>query len=117
MIKGIGIDHLRVDRIKAALEKSSFCQKYYTHAELALGKWQKLANNFAAKEAVAKAFGLGFRQFYLSEVEILRDNLGKPYVRLHGNARKTARRMRIKSIHVSISDTEEYITAVAIIEK
>lgn len=119
MIRGIGIDLLEVDRIKKALVNPKFIEKYYRpkEADLAkLGRWKKLANNFVAKEAVAKAFGLGFHQFGLRDVEILRNRLGKPYVCLHGNARKIARQKRIKKIYISISDTDQYITAVAIME-
>ncbi|RRD94817.1 holo-[acyl-carrier-protein] synthase [Clostridiales bacterium COT073_COT-073] len=120
MIKGIGIDLLETSRIKKALERPGFIEKYYSAKEIELasnGKWKKLANNYAAKEAVSKAFGLGFHKFYLRDIEILRDLLGKPYVRLHGNAKKIAGRMRIKNIYVSISDTSEHIMAVAIMER
>lgn len=117
MIKGIGIDFLEADRIKKALEKPNFIEKYYTKTEKEQLSLAKLANNFVAKEAVAKAFGLGFHKFFLSEVEILRDSLGKPYVRLHGNAKKVAKKMRIKKILVSITDTNQHIAAVAVLEK
>ena len=120
MIKDIGIDLLETARIKKALERPRFIEKYYTEKEAELsadGRWKKLANNFAAKEAVAKAFGLGFHKFAFREIEVLRNPLGKPYVRLYGNAKRIAKQMRVKTIHVSISDTKEYIMAVAITER
>lgn len=120
MIKDIGIDLLETKRIQKALERPGFMEKYYTAKEIELaadGRWKKLANNFAVKEAVAKAFGLGFQKFTLKEIEVLRNPLGKPYVKLHGKARAIAKRFRIRKIHVSISDTKEHITAIAITEK
>jgi len=116
MIRGIGIDLLEAERIQAALTHPSFREKYYTAAELALSPRQ-LANNFAVKEAVAKAFGCGFRYFWPAEVEVLRNAAGKPYVRLHGRARKMALRLRIKKVHVSLSDTGRHIMAAAVTER
>lgn len=116
MIRGIGIDLLETERIRAALERPGFREKYYTAAELALSPRQ-LANNFAVKEAVAKAFGFGFRYFGPAEIEVLRDAAGKPYVRLHGRAGKMALRLRIKKVHVSLSDTERHIMAAAVMER
>lgn len=117
MIVGIGIDILETSRIESAIGKERFLEKYYTVKEREQCSLHQLANNFVAKEAVAKAFGLGFRCFALSDLEILRDRQGKPYVRLCGNARKVAMRMRIKKVHISISDTKHYITATAVIER
>ena len=117
MIRGIGIDLLETERIQAALKRPDFQDKYYTAAERAMGSLHRLANNFVAKEAVAKALGSGFRRFGPAEIEVLRDSLGKPYVRLYGKARERALRLRIKRIHVSLSDTARYIIAVAIMER
>lgn len=116
MIRGIGIDLLETERIRAALERPGFREKYYTAVERELSPRQ-LANNFAVKEAVAKAFGFGFRYFWPAEIEVLRDAAGKPYVRLHGRARKMALRLRIKKVHVSLSDTGRHIMAAAVMER
>ena len=117
MIWGIGVDLLETERIRAALECPGFQEKYYTPAELAMGSQRKLANNFAVKEAVVKAFGCGFRLFGPAQIEVLRDARGKPYVRLCGRAKEAARRRRIKKVHVSLSDTGRYIMAAAILER
>ena len=73
-----------------------------------------LAGTFAVKEAVAKVFGTGFRGFELKDVEVLRDELGKPYVVLHGNAKLLAEEKRIRKIEVSISNTKEHAMAFAV---
>lgn len=67
-----------------------------------------LAGNFAVKEAVAKAFGTGFRSFMPGDIEVLRDKLGKPYVVLYGGAKEMAEEMGMRVIHASISNTLEY---------
>ncbi len=60
---------------------------------------------FAVKEAVAKVFGTGFRTFMPGDIEVLRDELGKPYVRLYGGALEQFEKMGMEQIHVSISNT------------
>ena len=75
-----------------------------------------LAGDFACKEAVAKCFGTGFRGFRPIDVEVLRDELGKPYIVLHGGARTLFEELGGRSIQVSISDTKELVIALAILE-
>lgn len=78
------------------------------------GKASVLAGDFAVKEAVAKVFGTGFRDFMPGDIEVLRDELGKPYVNLYGGARKTAEEKGILRLEVSISNTREYAMAFAV---
>ena len=93
---GIGVDIVSVDRIAKSLERESFIKRIYGPAETALFisgnkiKTNSLAANFAAKEAFSKALGTGVRGFELSEVEILRDDMGKPYFYLSGRAKQIA---------------------------
>ena len=119
MILGIGNDIIEIKRVEKACEKEAFLHRYYTDEELALcnNKSSKLAGNFAVKEAVAKSFGTGFRGFEAKDIEVLRDGLGKPYVQLYGGARTKYEDMGATSIHVSISNTDEWASAVAILEK
>jgi len=119
MIKGIGIDLIEVERIEAAMERKGFLEKYFTEKEIIMFKEhnmnaQKVAGNFCTKEAVVKMFGTGFRGVRLSEIEVLRDNFGKPMVILHGKAMELSSGLRIDYIHVSISNTDSHVTAVAI---
>ena len=90
----------------------------YTEKEQELAKNSPacLAGNFAVKEAVAKALGTGFRGFGPGDVEVLRDDLGKPYVVLYGGARKRAEELGVTQVHVSITDTKEMAAAVAVAE-
>lgn len=108
-------------RIAAAIQRESFCKKVYTEQEREMarrrGKQEVsfLAGNFASKEAVSKAFGTGIRGFTLNEVEILRDEKGKPYVNLYGNAKQMFEERFGKQIHISISNTEEHAISYVVI--
>lgn len=110
MILGIGTDLIEIKRIRKACEKEAFLVRTYTEAECrqAKGSASKLAGNFAVKEAVAKALGTGFRTFMPIDVEVLRDEQGKPYVVLHGGARAQAEAMGMTQIHASISNTADH---------
>lgn len=119
MILGIGNDIIEIERIEKACQKEAFLVRYFTDNEIELcqGKASKIAGNFAVKESVAKAFGTGFREAEAKDIEVLRDSLGKPYVILHGGARKLYEEMGAEKVHVSITNTHEYAAAVAILEK
>ena len=116
MLTGIGCDLVEIERMKKACEKEAFLSRMYTEEERrqAGGRIPVLAGTFAVKEAVAKVFGTGFREFLPKDIEVLRDSLGKPYVNLSGNARAVAERIGIQKIEVSISDTKDYAMAVAV---
>jgi holo-[acyl-carrier protein] synthase len=113
MIVGIGTDIIEMSRVLKACEKETFRKKYYTEKELeiAIINNQKLADNFAVKEAVSKMLGTGFREFGPIDIEVLRDSLGKPYVNLKGTALKIANEMKINHILVTISNTKDYAVA------
>lgn len=116
MLTGVGCDLIEIERMKKACEKEAFLLRVYTEEERrqADGRLSVLAGTFAVKEAVAKVLGTGFRTFMPKDVEVLRDELGKPYVILHANAKKIAEEKKIKRIEVSISDTKEFAMAFAV---
>ena len=116
MLTGVGCDLIEIERVKKACEKEAFLLRVYTEEERrqADGRVSVLAGTFAVKEAVAKVLGTGFRTFMPKDVEVLRDELGKPHVILHENARKVADEKKIKRIEVSISDTKEFVMAFAV---
>lgn len=116
MILGIGTDMIEVERIRKACERQAFRERVYTEEECrqAGENVSRFAGNFAVKEAVAKVFGTGFRTFLPGDIEVLRDELGKPYVRLYGGARELARQRGMVRIHVSITNTKEYAVAFAV---
>ena len=96
MITGIGIDSVDQDRITKIYSKlgQKFQDKILgpsAKEELKnksnnFQKIRYLSNNFAGKEALSKALGTGFSEgVSLKEIEVLRDERGKPYIHLSGN--------------------------------
>ena len=119
MIAGVGTDMIEIARIKRACEKKAFLTRVYTQEECrqAGNNYSRLAGTFAVKEAVSKVLGTGFRSFGPRDIEVLRDSLGKPFVRLYGGAGKLAGELAIQQIHVSITNTAEYAAAFAVGER
>lgn len=124
MIFGIGTDIIEVERMKKHLEKNdALREKIYTKAEqqyCCRGKatmYQCYAARFAAKEAFFKALGTGYRYgMAFHEIEVLNDELGKPYVNPHGKVKEFLKEKKIKSIHLSISHVKEMANAFAVLE-
>ena len=116
MLTGVGCDLIEIKRMEKACEKEAFLSRVYTEDERrqAGGRPSVLAGSFAVKEAVAKVFGTGFREFMPQDIEVLRDSFGKPYVVLQGKAKEAAEKKGIQRIEVSISDTRKYAMAFAV---
>lgn len=116
MIIGVGTDIVEVERVLQACGNETFLRKYYTPKEQRLieQRRSRAATNFAAKEAVSKVFGTGFRGFCMKEIEVLRDEKGRPYVVLHGGAKELAQTLGIRILHLSLSDCAQYATAFAV---
>ncbi|MFA9422718.1 MAG: holo-ACP synthase [Sedimentibacter sp.] len=121
MIKGTGIDMTEVIRIEINIENERFLKKIYTINEIEYLKERKLnpqtaTGMFAAKEAVSKCLGTGFSNFGPSDIEITKDDMGKPEVVLMNNALIRANELNIDTIHLSISHTREYAIAYCVAE-
>ncbi len=119
MIVGIGNDIIEIQRFEKLIEKESFLNRYFTEKEISAGKKRSAfyAANFSVKESVSKVFGTGIRGFGLKDIEVLRDESGKPFVNLYGRAAKLAHSLEIESIFVSISDTDKLVFTMAVGEK
>lgn len=120
MIFGIGCDLVEIKRI--AEVDSRFLDKHFTGCERELflkknNAPQTIAANFAAKEAFSKALGTGFRGFSLEDVEVLRDELGKPYINVYGGADELCKKAGIAKILVSLSHSRENAMAYVVLEK
>lgn len=117
MVKGIGVDIIEIERIKKAVEKSDrFVKRLFTENEIEYFKsknmkTESIAGNFAAKEAIVKALGTGLRGFKWTDIEVLRDDLGKPVVHLHNGAKEVATARGINEVMLSISHCKEYAVA------
>lgn len=119
MIVGIGNDIIEIKRFEKIDNLEYFTKRYYTEGEInaSKGRISFFAANFSVKESVSKMFGTGVRDFALKDIEVLRDELGKPYVNLYGNAKEIAKAKGINNILVSISDTDTYVTTMAVGER
>jgi holo-[acyl-carrier protein] synthase len=121
VIRGCGIDLVEISRIEQTLKRfgQRFLERMFTPGEreycLARGSpAQSLAARFAAKEAVAKALGLGLGQFSWQDIEIVRSGAGRPEVRLQGVAWTKAQTLGVERVLVSLSHTHKYAVAQAV---
>ena len=121
MIVGIGNDIIEIERIEKAILKEGFKNKVYTERELENiekrgNRTETYAGIFSAKEAISKAIGTGVREFSLTDLEILNDDLGKPYVVVSEKLDKILKNKKESyQIEISISHSKKYATAMAII--
>lgn len=112
----IGMDLVEIPRIERSIKNPKFLKRVYSPKELDfLKKAENYAGNFAAKEAFAKAVGTGFRGFSLNEISVLRNNVGKPYITLSGNALVLFSE-QTNNISVTITHSRNTAAAVVIIE-
>ena len=124
MIYGIGIDIVNISRIKNMKSIQLFSEKILSVDELQVSSSYDesklisyLAKQFACKEALSKAFGTGIRKPVLfKDLEILRDEKGKPYFNPLGDVKKTIINLGITKTHVSLADESEHAIAFAILE-
>ena len=121
MIVGIGNDIIEIERIEKAISKEGFKDKIYTQRELENikkrgNRAETYAGVFSAKEAISKAIGTGVREFSLIDLEILNDDLGKPYVVVSEKLDKIIKSKKEDyQIEISISHSKKYAIAIAII--
>lgn len=101
----IGIDIAEISRFENMSE--SLIKKCFTEEEAVLFKGKKAsasaAANFAAKEAFSKALGTGVRGFSLTDISVLRNELGKPYFKLSPCLSELLRSLGVKEAELSVS--------------
>ncbi len=122
-ILGHGIDIVETSRIKRLVDEHGqrFLDRCFTVEEqryCALNEkryFEHLAGRFAAKEAVLKVLGTGWRGgIAWTDVEVIREPSGQPKISLTGECRRIAKELGIIRWHVSISHIETHATASAI---
>jgi holo-[acyl-carrier protein] synthase len=124
MILGVGIDIIEVARIQSSHQRfgERFLNRILLPSEILYCLSHRnpaphLAARFAAKEAISKAFGTGIGQHLgWHEMEILRKQSGEPYVVLHGSGLRLIESRGGRFVHLSLSHTEFYAAAVAVLE-
>jgi len=117
-----GIDLVDLPRIEEMINRHGerFVNRVFTDAEQAYAdanrdRIEKLAGRFAAKEAVLKLMGTGWRgKIAWTDIEVLNNAAGQPEVSLGGEVKKIANKLGIKHISVSITHTANFAIASAI---
>jgi len=122
-----GIDLVDFPRIEEMVKRHGerFVNRIFTAAEQAYSQaskngTEKLAGRFAAKEAILKLMGTGWRgKIAWTDIEIVNTPTGQPEVKLSGEVEKIAKKLGIKHISVSITHTGNFAiaSAVAVAEK
>ena len=118
MIIGTGLDLMDVARIGKALEKPHFRARVFSAGEnshIDQKGEQSAAGIYAAKEAVAKALGTGFRGFGPWDVEIVWNELGMPGCILRNGALERKQAIGGGRIHLSITHLPQTAAAMAIL--
>jgi len=121
-IIGHGIDIIECERIASSLAKhpDPFLERILTEKERAYCERMRdpipnIAGRFAAKEAIMKVIGTGWRgEISWRDMEILNDDAGAPHVTLSGEVARVAESLGIERMILSISHTKNYATASAI---
>jgi holo-[acyl-carrier protein] synthase len=124
MILGTGIDIIEVARIEASHQKfgERFLQRILRPPEIAYCLTHKrpapfLAARFAAKEAISKAFGTGIgKQLGWQDMEVCKRESGEPFVVLHDRGLALLQQRGARIVHLTLSHTEHYAAAMAILE-
>ena len=121
-VLGIGTDIVECLRIAQMIERHGelFINRVYTPYEIRYCQsrrqaTQHFAGRWAAKEAVLKALGTGWRRgISWRDVEIRNDPSGKPTVALRGGARDVVEELKISKMLISISHCRSHATAYAL---
>jgi holo-[acyl-carrier protein] synthase len=113
-----GIDLIEIERFTSVYQRydQRLLRRLFTPTELAENEKNiaSLAARFAAKEAVAKAFGTGIGRISWQDIEIRRGRSGEPILHLHGAARKMAEEQNINTWSLSLSHTQSHAIAIVV---
>ena len=117
-----GIDLVDFPRIERMVEQHGerFVNRVFTpteqgYAESNKNSIEKLAGRFAAKEAVLKLIGTGWRgKIAWTDIEVVNNEMGQPEVKLDGEVKKIAQSLGISQISVSITHTANFAMASAV---
>ncbi len=93
-------------------DERNYCDRYPKNRL----KAQHYAARFAAKEALVKALGTGFRKMNFHDLEVRNDSLGAPYFEISGRVKEMVTEKRIERIHLSLSHSDNYSIAFVVLE-
>ena len=123
MIVGIGTDIVQVARMRSSLDRFGvrLARRILAPPELEefhddIRPAHFPAKRFAAKEAVVKAMGTGFRHgIKLSDIQVIHNGVGKPGLIYSGITAQMARERGVTESHLSLADEREYALAFVVL--
>ena len=123
MIYGIGVDIIKIERMKEVIEKwgDKFLERVFTRNEIFYcykkrTPYPSLSVRFAAKEALIKAIGSEISVAF-TDIEIINADTGKPVLRISGKLQDFLNIKQIKAAHLSLSHEHEYGVACVVLEQ
>ena len=120
LINGLGVDIVEIDRMREALKRRPrmkerlFSEEEREYCDKRNKPEIHYAMRFAAKEAVLKALGTGFSGMRFRDVEVVRDERGRPIPKLSGKAAEVAEAAGVVEMHLSLSYTHANAVASAV---
>ena len=123
-IFGIGTDIVDVSRIKNLIDKNKkfinriFSEKEIKYCDSQSNKFSSYSKRFAAKEAFAKALGIGISKgISFNEISINNKKNGAPFIELLGKTKVITKNITKKKskIYLSLSDEKKYAIAMVVI--
>jgi len=123
MIYGVGIDLVKIDRMKEVVEKwgQRFLERVFTAGEISYcyekkNPYLSLSVRFAAKEALIKAIGSAV-PVALTDIEVVNVDTGKPFLKINGRLEVFIKEKSIRRAHLSLSHEHEYGVACVVLEQ
>ena len=125
-ILGIGVDIVENSRVSKSLKNKLFIKRIFSDTEILFANKSKnktsyYSKRFAAKEALAKSIGTGFRDnLNFKDISIINDKLGKPSFIINDKIKKIIKKQFKTSsfnFFLSISDEKKYSLAYVILQK
>ncbi|MCZ6717613.1 MAG: holo-ACP synthase [Gammaproteobacteria bacterium] len=125
MIFGIGVDIVHISRMQENLDRYGvrfarriLAKKEYVEYGRTRNPARFLATRFAAKEALVKAFGTGFRGgLFLKQIAVVHDDLGRPSLQCSGRALEMLTGSGIAQTHLSLAHELDHALAFVALTK
>ena len=120
VVLGVGIDLVDVARFRASLARTPtmaarmFTDAERSYAETANDPAERYAARFAAKEAVMKALGVGLGAFGFHDVEVVRDDSGRPDLVVRAGAEALAVARGVAGFRLSLTHTATSAGAIVV---
>ena len=117
---GIGVDLVEVERFRTSIERTPgildrcFTVDERAYAEKRRDPAERFAVRFAAKEAVMKALGVGIGEVNLRDIEVVREEGGRPSLVLHGTAAARAAELGVTDWLLTMTHTATMAEAIAV---